>query len=203
MNKLKFKIKTSWFWVGLLSVLLAAPNATIIKASTSEIDPLLYNAIRFLMLALVALPYVLTYRKKINKINIKYTAYVGVFLSFATVGFVLAIKHSQASYVSILTLLTPIMLVIFARKLAKENISSKVMMGVAMAALGAFIVVFVPIVISHNAPAKFYPLATIFILINVATFPLSIIYSKKANQAGLSLLSLILFYFYAEALNYR
>ncbi len=187
VKKLKLN---KWFLLGLLAVLIAAPNATATKYITNSLDPFVYSTLRFGLIAIVTAPYILLSYKKFNSKNLRYALTVGVLMSIAVLVYVWAIKLSQASYVSIITLLTPIIFVILSAKLTGEKIKMRGVAGITLAALGAFIIVALPIALRQNSSLQFYPLASALALLNTITFPLAIIYSKKANENGLPLMSI-------------
>ncbi len=177
-------IKHIWFFVGVVGILLAAPNATVIKHTVEGIDPTLFNALRFGLLAICLTPYIFLKRKAFTRQSLKYSLCVGFFMAIAVVTFVWAIRLSQASYVSVLTLITPIVFILYSMKLDSQRINRRSFAGISLAAAGAFTIVALPIVVNQKAGFVFYPLATLFIFGNCLSFPLAIIFSKKAHQAG-------------------
>lgn len=183
--------KKYWFYLGLLGVLISAPNATVIKYSVDSMDPFLFNALRFLLIALVTTPVLLSSLKKIRKTNIKYVLRSSIYMTIAVVSYVMAIKLSQASYVSIITLITPIIFVVLAAKMTGEKISSRSIAGITLAAIGAAVIVVLPIALAQDSQLSFKPLATMLALLNTLMFPLAIINFKKANEVGVSLFSLL------------
>ncbi|MCA9332398.1 DMT family transporter [Candidatus Saccharibacteria bacterium] len=180
-----------WFFVGLIGVLLAAPNATVIKYSLGEIDPFLFNTLRFLAIALITLPFLIKDRKLINKTNFKQAILAGFFMAAAVMSYVWGIKLSQASYVSIVTLITPIIFILLSAKLTGEKISNKSVAGITIAAIGALIIIVLPVALKQSGEFIFYPLATLFILLNCISFPLAMIYFKKSNESGIPMPSLL------------
>ncbi len=187
----KYKNKYSWFLIGLLAAVIAAPNGTIVKYATNEISPFIFNGLRFGLMAIICTPYIITSRKKITSKNLKATFIVGFFMFAAVMSYVIAIQASQASYVSIITLLTPVLFVVLSLRMTGESVSRRAVAGITLAALGAFIVVVFPIAFKQGASFQFYPVATFFGLCNVVSFPLAIIYSKKANDQGLPLTTIL------------
>lgn len=173
-----------WFLVGLVGILLAAPNATVIRSSVGEIDPTLFNALRFGLLSLCLVPYIVIKRRQITAQALRYSLLVGIFMATAVVTYVWAVKESQASYVAILTLITPVIFILYSMKLDKQRINRRSFAGISLAAAGAFTIVALPIVLHQQSDFVFYPLATLLILGNCLSFPLAIIFSKKAHQAG-------------------
>lgn len=172
-------------------MVIAAPNATIIRHTSEGVDPFLFICLRFGFVALIAAPFAYKYRKEITKKTFTYAMIVSIAIFSAVFSFVYALQQAPASYVSIITLITPITFVLYSIKLTGDKVSRRSALGVVLAALGAFVVVFSPIALSQHAEFKFYPLATLLILINTLTYPLATIYSKKANEAGMKIISII------------
>lgn len=180
-----------WFLVGLLSVLLAAPNSTFTKFGTGDINPVLFVALKFFLIGLVTLPFIFRERSQLTPSNVRHSILPSVGMAVTVLSYVCAISLSQASYVSIITLITPIFFVIFSNRITGEKITKRAIFGITLAMIGAIIVVLLPIAIKQSGEFTFYPLATVFALINTVMFPITIIYYKKANDEGMPLLSLM------------
>lgn len=191
MPKRKRKTKKYWFYLGLFGVLISAPNATVIKYSLSGIDPFLFNSLRFLLIALLTTPALILSFNKFKKSNISYAFKSGLFMSFTVMTYVLAINLGQASYVSIITLLTPIIFILLSAKMTGEKISQKSIAGITIAAIGAAVIVILPISIAQDGQVVFNPLVVFLALSNTVLFPLAIINLKKANEKGISMMSLM------------
>lgn len=189
MKKIKSPT-TIWFVVGFIAVLLAAPNGTIIKSVMGDLGPELFNVARFGIIVAVTLPFVLGAWKRFTRKNLRYALFMGVCMAAAVISYVVAVDRSQASYVAIIELLMPIIFIFYSMVLMREKISRRAAAGITLAALGAFIVVVVPIAFA-NQPEAFVidPLATVMVLVNCLTFPLGIIFSRKAHEAGLPLMT--------------
>ncbi len=188
----KTKRKHVWFFTGLAATLLAAPNAMIIKvASSKEIDPFLFNVLRFSAIAVMTLPYLLIKLRKIKSSIYKNTLMSGLYMSIAVISFVWAIKLSQASYVSMLTLLTPIVFVVLSARLTGEKITPRAVIGITLGAVGAMIMILLPVALKQNGTFVFYPTATALTLLNVVSFPMAIIHYKKANDGGIPMIPLV------------
>lgn len=178
---------SKWFWVALASALIAAPNATVIRYSVNDADPLFFIASRFGLVALVCLPFVLRSIGSFSNTSArKYVLYAAVEMSIAIICYVFAIFYSQASYVSIITLITPIIFIILSAKLIGDRVNSRAVVGITLAAIGATVLVVLPLAFS-NPGVAFYPLATVLSLINSVAFALALIHMRKANEAGVSL----------------
>lgn len=194
MEKNKTKNNHKWFLVGLLAALLEAPNATFIKYGTDFINPFQFNILRFSVVFLVTFPLLFRHRKTINRQNIQPALVSGGLMSIAVLSFTVAIQKSQASYVAIISLLTPIIFVLYAIRLTKERVTKRAIAGVTLAALGALVIVALPVAVEQNAEFVFYPLATALAILNVFVYPLAIINFKKANQKGIPLTALMAIY---------
>ena len=177
-----------WFVVGLVAALLSAPNSVFIKIAGESLDPLVFNSLRFLLITAVTLPYVLYVRKKFTKANMKYALLMGVCMTFAALAYVGAIQLSQASYVGIVGLGMPIVFILYSLALTAERLSVRSIVGIALAVLGAFIVVAWPIV-AGGGIGEFSIWATLLVLVDVFVFPLAIIFSRKANERGLPVMA--------------
>lgn len=175
-----------WFWLAVVAALLAAPNATIIRVAVDDADPLYWTISRFTLIALVCLPFVLRAGKALrNAAARRELIKASVALAVAMLSYVFAIYYSQASYVSIVTLLTPILFVVFSTKLIGEKINSRAIAGITLAAFGAMVLVVLPVAIQHDGTV-FYPLATGLALINCIAYALSTVYLRKADEAGVT-----------------
>lgn len=191
MAKTKKKNKSFWFIVGLLGVLLSAPNATVVKYGIGDLNPYLFNTLRFTLIAAITTPYLITRLSKFTKKNRKHVLMAGMYMSAAVISFVWAIKLSQASYVSVILLLSPIFFILLSARMTGEKITARSAAGITLAAIGAAVIVFLPISLEQKGEFTFYPLASLFALINTITFPLAIITYKKANDAGLPMVAIM------------
>lgn len=189
MTKTKQKSNNLSYWlsIGLIAQLLIAPNSTVMKVLVDQIDPLLFNAIRGSIAVLVSLPFVIMAISKINKTNLAYVVAAGLCMTIATIANVLALQASQASYVVVMSLLNPIILVVLSSRLMGEKVSFRSSAGITLAALGAFVAVSLPLFIGGDTSLQFYPLATVLMLFSCFFFPLGLIMFHKAHESGLSL----------------
>lgn len=190
MQKQKNK-KPFWLLIGVLVSLLAAPNGAIIRNTVLNVDPVMFNVIRFSLVALVLTPYLIKHRTALRGEALKNAIKVGLFLAVATLSFVYAAKLSQASYVAIIMLLSPIFFVLLASKINNDKIDRRAFAGITLAAIGAFIIVLLPIALRQSGGAVFFPLATLLGLITAVSFPLAVIYSKKAHLSGMPVVSVV------------
>lgn len=177
--------------MGLLGALLVAPNATILKSLSNDVDPFLINTIRALVLTVLTLPFAVRAFRYADAKNMRYATYAGVCMMVALTTNIFALKYSQASYVTILSLMTPALLVLFSTKMVGEKINFKSAAGMTVAALGAFVAVAFPIILGTGSSMKFYPLATALIVLNAISVALGVIYTRKAHEARMPLTAVV------------
>jgi drug/metabolite transporter (DMT)-like permease len=191
IKKARLRTYTAWLAVGVLGAMLGAPNAMITKSVTGEIDSLTLTALRMAIIAVACLPAIILARRKISVKSFSRMTLAGIFLGISINCFAASIQFGQASYTSILALLAPIFLVIYSKFLLRDRISRRVVMGVLIAALGATVLLVVPLMTNGLISLKANPLATIFGLANAATYPLGIIFLRKSNEDGIPMMATI------------
>jgi drug/metabolite transporter (DMT)-like permease len=189
MPKNKHKKDSWWFWfaVGLSSYLLIAPNATIMRVVVGNVEPLEFTFLRSALIVIFAIPFILVALHKFNKRNLMHTLGAGLCMTVATISLTYAVKYSNASYVAIMGLLAPILLVIMSNRLLGDKISLRAIAGVTLAGVGALVVVGAPLFIGNQTTPHFYLLATILMIVNSVSFTLGILFSRKSNEAGMPL----------------
>lgn len=173
--------------VGLLAQFLVAPNTTVMRVLVESSDPLLINTFRGVFAAIVALPFIFIKLKTWNRRGFVFSLCAGLCMAVATTSMVFALKYSEASYVVVLSLLSPISLVLLSQRFLKDKISRRGIAGVSLAALGAFMIVALPLAFGGNSITfQFYPLATAIMALNLIFFPLGIICLRLAHQTGVN-----------------
>lgn len=167
--------------------MLAAPNATIIRIAVNDADPLYWTLSRFVLLSILCLPFVIKgYSSMRVPIARKNLLIASTALTAGMFFYVYAIFYSQASYVSIVTLVTPIVFLVLSARLIGDRVNRRSITGVVLAAIGAMVLVILPIALSSSGVA-FYPLATVLALANCFVYAIGIIYLRKSNEAGVSM----------------
>ena len=180
----KIKSRKSWIIIGIVYAVFAAPHSTVVKIATDSADPIYWVFVRFIALAIVLTPFIILSRKKLLKDKAWMYALGGASsLAVAILLFTIAIRHSQASYVSIITLTNPISLVVMSWLILKLKITRRWAAGITLAATGAMILVVLPIAVSSGS-MTFYPLATALGLGNSLMFSLGIILIRRANEVS-------------------
>ncbi len=173
-----------WLLIGVLAVLVAAPNNIAIRHVVNHIHPVVFNAVRFGLIAVLVTPYIIMKRRSFTKKAWQYSLLVGVFMAIAVTTHAWAIQKSQASYVAILTLAAPIVFIFYSVKFNKESFNKRSFAGITLAAAGAFTIIALPVVLHQGSHFVFYPLATVLVAVRSLTFPLAIILAKKAHDQG-------------------
>jgi drug/metabolite transporter (DMT)-like permease len=188
MFMLKHKKDNWWFWltVGLIAYLLVAPNFTIIRVLIGTLQPLEFTLLRSALIVAVSIPFILTSIHKFNRRNLTYTLAAGLCVTVATLSLTYGIKYSSASYAAVVGLLSPILLVILSSRFLGERIRFKAMVGIALATIGALVFIIAPTLLGSKI-GHYYPLATLLLIVYSVFFTLSIIFSRKSNEAGLPL----------------
>ncbi|MFO0886892.1 MAG: EamA family transporter [Candidatus Nomurabacteria bacterium] len=176
------KTNKKYFWYGFLAMLLGSLNIPLMKYATESTNPATINALRYSFGALVTFPYFFKNIHKLNKNNLRYSVLSGIAIFVSSACLVIALDHSTANYVALLTILSPIMLVLFSLKMTKDKVDIRKIAGFSIALLGALIIIAGPLIKTENASLEFYPLATFFILLIVIAYPLSVIFARKANE---------------------
>ena len=179
MNK-----KQKWFWVALVAVFLAAPNAMSMKVAVNGLDPFLVNVARFILVAFACTPFLVKAFPRLKGAALQAVLAASAAMTVAAFAFIFALKYSTASYVSVLLLLQPIMLVWYSVRLNKERVSRRALAGITLAAAGATLIVLLPLALMQNEQFVFYPVATILCLLNCLLQPLAVIKIKQANEKG-------------------
>lgn len=183
------KTAVRWLLVALLATLIAAPNGLVVKMTFGDISPFLVNFLRFIIVTLIAAPAIWRNRQLLTRKQIAGPIYAGIYITVAATTFVTAIKLSQASYVNIITLITPVILLIYSVKLYKERLERRAITGITLAAIGALLLVVLPF--AQQGSIAFYPMATFLTLLNCFIYPLAIIQTKKANEAGMPMIVIV------------
>jgi drug/metabolite transporter (DMT)-like permease len=185
--------KSWWFTLGLLAVVIGAPNAMVARTALSgdnSTDSLTLLVLKFsIILITLFVPF---YRF----VRAKYSVFRGAFKNLmimaicnvvATSTWIVAVEQSSASYASIIALLSPILLVILSARLVKDRVTRRAAAGITLAAVGGLLVVALPALLHGSTGSGLYPVATVLMLINCVVTPLTIIYQRRSHEQGVPL----------------
>ena len=181
------KQKIIWFVVALIAVLATAPNNALIKFALHEIGPLWLSLSRFLIFAIALLPALYLGRRGINEKSFKFAAIGGVAYTAAILSISSSIVLSQASYPSLVGISSPIILMLLSVMLANEHVPRKSFLGIIIAAIGGFLIIFLPLISSGAGNGAVNPLATLFAVIGAVASPMMYIMAKKSVDAGMKI----------------
>lgn len=172
----------NWFLLALLSGVLLAPSSLAVKSLGSDFDPFLINIIRFSVAAILLLPWTMRALPNLLGPGKRTALTAALLMSVSATCLVLAIHYGPASYVATLQLLAPLLLVWYSRRLIGEKIQKRLLVGLAFAAVGATVMTLLPIALQQRSDFVFYPLATLFGVINILFYPLSTVEYRRANE---------------------
>ncbi|MCL2280845.1 DMT family transporter [Candidatus Saccharibacteria bacterium] len=192
MKKLgeKTNKKSKWFMLGLLAVFISAPNPMLTRvalsgdASTNSLTLILVKYTILLTVFFVPLYRFVRAKNSIFRAALKNLVIYAVCTAVSTYLWMAAIEQSNASYASIINLLSPIILVILSAKLVKDRITRRATAGIVLAAIGGILIVILPTILQGSVMSNFYPLATILLLLVCVLTPLNIIYQRRTNEQG-------------------
>ncbi|MCL2451805.1 DMT family transporter [Candidatus Saccharibacteria bacterium] len=182
--------KSKWFWLGIAAVFIGAPNPMMTRialsgdASTDSLTLILIKYSILLLVFFVPLYRFVRAKNSIFRAALKNLVIYAVCTVVSTYLWMAAIEQSNASYASIITLLSPIILVVLSAKLVNDRITRRATAGITLAAIGGILVVVLPTILQGSVTSNFYPLATILLLIVCVLTPLNIIYQRRANEQG-------------------
>ena len=71
--------------------------------------------------------------------------------------------------------------------LANEHVPRKSFLGIIIAAIGGFLIIFLPLISSGAGNGAVNPLATLFAVINAVASPMMYIMAKKSVDAGMKI----------------
>lgn len=186
--------KHIWFIIALVAVLFAAPHATVVRVMVDDVDPLWWALSRFVIGTVIMLPIALAItRRRHYQRGGMYMLIGSTALALAIILYSFAIYHSQASYVSILTMMTPIIFIFVSMHYFREAITRRKLAGVTLAMMGALIVVALPFILTQQVTTAVYPLATVLTIAQSFLFVTALICMRKANEAGVPMLSVVSF----------
>ena len=171
-----------WLWVALLASLCLAPSPLAVKVLSPDFDPFLINAIRFGIAAVIALPWTVRALPALRGPGLRTAVFASLLLAVSATSMVFAISAGPASYAATLQLLTPLVLVWYSRKLVGEKTSRRLMLGFGLAATGAACIALLPIAFAQRGPFVFYPLATLYMAVNVLFYPLGTVEYRRAHE---------------------
>lgn len=186
MTRQKFN---KYVLISIISAVIAAPSYMLIKIITdTQLDDVSFMALRYSLLIIACLPVVIGAWPKIRQ-NWKPILLCNIFIAVSGWTHTPSISLSTASYISVLHLFSPIVLVIVSAAIVKEKLNFRKIVGVAIAFIGAFVMFALPVFLSN--PFEFYPEATILSLTNSFAFAFAMILWRKIKIAGVPMIAMM------------
>lgn len=166
----------------LVTTVIWGIATVVIKITLNYIPPLTFLMIRFLIVALVLLPFVLLELKKnpIDKHDFLNVALLGIFGQTSLAFIFLGINYSTALDSAIIGVITPLLAIAAGHYFFKERINNFVRAGVIIATIGTIFVMLEPIFTDGNAvrPVGQRLLGNFWLMLNNLMFLLYIVWSK-------------------------
>lgn len=182
--KRKNKKKNILWLAALVSfayIVILAPHNTIVRIMEPTVDPYYWLCVKIFIVGVICTPIaIMSFRKLFNKRMYKYTIGSAFFSAIAIITAPLAVYASQASFVSVISLAFPVIFVLLSTWLLKEKLTHRTVAGIALALVGASIIVLVPFAIT-NRGGEFYPLGTLLAVLNGLSAALATILVKKTH----------------------
>lgn len=178
-----------WISIAVVGQLLAVPVGIVVKIGTDSIDPGAFTWLRFLIVALILMPFVVTGLNKINKKNIKYIIYASIATPFAGTAYSYSVQQGEVSIIAVAGLVTPIVFVIYSIWLVHEKVNKGSVVGIALALLGAAALVITPMLIGGGMTDSTPVSAILLALVDAVLYPFIIIYARKAHESGVPVLT--------------
>jgi drug/metabolite transporter (DMT)-like permease len=191
VRKSAFLSSAPWILIGVLAAIVTAPNGVTIKIISETMEPATMIALRYGIVVLGCLPFLLRIKKDVVAKNLGNLLLGSIFLAITGVSYVASIKFGQASYSAIISLVNPVLLVVFSVFLLKEKLTRQIIGGVSLTLLGAAVVVMAPFLIGAESGINIGPESIVFGLISAATYPLMLIFMRRANTGGVPMTGVI------------
>ena len=108
----------------------------LIDISLTEVSPFTLNALRFLIAFFIALIFAFPKLKTVNRITLKYSAFIGIALFFVYIGATFGVKYTSLSNAGFLCALTVVMTPILSFFILKQKQEKKLAVVVVMSLIG-------------------------------------------------------------------
>lgn len=179
-----------WVGVAIFVTLITAPIAVLLKIGSDISGVWVWTMTRFLVIFLMCLPFMIAYRKHYldSWRSFRTMLISSVLMATAVVTYILAIANSNASFMVIFSLMSPVFLVILGSRAFKEKLTHRTVVGIGTALVGGLTLAFLPVLMSGGV--GFYPMAALFGLANVLAYSSGMIYFRKNSERGVPVLVL-------------
>jgi drug/metabolite transporter (DMT)-like permease len=185
MRLVKLPKKVIASYIGLIiSYLIWAAATPIIKLTLDFIPPYTFLFLRFLLVGIILLPYVIYLLQvtKVAKQDYLNIALLGIFSQSSLIILFVALKHTTSLDVAIIGILGPLLSMVAGHYFYKDKINTLVKVGTGITLFGALIVTMEPLLITSSpgetvhALQRFY--GNLLILVYNLSFLLYVIWAK-------------------------
>lgn len=133
-------------WLGILALLAAGfiggQSSFLLKIALHDFPPLFLTEIRFIVAALVFLPFFLKQKSNISKKGVRDLFLHSIFFSLNVGILSIAIQYTTAILSQILYTLVPLIVIVLSYKLLKERFTKNKIIGLFIAMLGVGFLIF-------------------------------------------------------------
>lgn len=154
--------------------------AAVTKVGLYQVPPLSFAFIRFFLASFIVAPFIWKKRKYLIK-DIKTLGPLSFFATINIIFFVVGIKLTTANISQILYAVVPILVGLLTYFVLREKLSLRKIIGVILGFIGAFLVLFLPILEKGKFSGDL--LGNILLIIAVFSWSLYMMLSKKAQKS--------------------
>jgi drug/metabolite transporter, DME family len=173
MELIKQKLNLGAFSIGVLAMFFYGTNAVALKIATESMDPLVFAALRGLMIGIILLCFVSAYKKIFSAKNLLRILPGAILLTLFTAFYALGVSESGALKASIFSLTMPVFLYLFAVILLHEPVIKRIMFGGVIAISGSLLLIGLPLVLGQG-----FQLGDVYLLIAYASVAAAAIHGK-------------------------
>lgn len=145
MDKInKNNLKTIMNFLLILVAITWGTNYVVVKTSTKEMSPLIFNTVRYVIGSITCWVIMLfTSREniKINKKEFRKLVILGIIHIFNQLTFVYGLRYTAAGIASIILASTPVWVILIAHIFKIERVNKKTWIGIIISFIGCIIVV--------------------------------------------------------------
>lgn len=173
---------TSIFWI-FVAAFVGGGIGAFAKISLTEIPPLSFTLLRFLLAMLIVLPFVMK-RKKFhyaNLKNLKKIVFVSLLATANVTLFIFGVERTTATISQMLYAGAPLVAGIFSFLLLKEKIHPRTLCGILVGFVGVFFIVLLPVV-GKSVVFNGDLVGNILIFMAVCSFALYTVLSKQFQK---------------------
>lgn len=194
MKKQKIKTKINWLLVGILMLFVILPGGIFLKLTSSEINPYLVAVLRYGIIIIAMLPFMINaFREHSKLLRKKLHIIIPVILLTCTGGpfHVMAIASSSVSLVEIMNLAAPIVFAIISIMFTTDKVSRHAVIGLLFAVLGGLLIIIWPLFSGEGAALMFGWQPILLQGIVIVQASIYTVFLRKMNEAGIPLTSLV------------